>query len=145
MKRFNRNEIRANVGESNIRPQLKGKSAQRHYTRAGAAIFAIIILHFVSQFIFFQDEKISPRTEAINHRSVEIEPAIQPQSEPIAEFKTEPVAKKPLPAKMPKAVAPPVVQPERKPAPSRAIVRKKETRESRAERLRRAEKLLTGV
>lgn len=142
MKRFNRNEIRANDGESNIRPQSKGNFTQRHYTRAGAAIFAIIILHFVSQFIFFQDEKTSPRTEAINHRSVEIEPEI----EPIAEFQTESVAKKPSPAaKMPK-VAAPVVQPELKPAPAaRVVIKKKEPRESRAERLRRAEKLLTGV
>lgn len=143
MKRFNRNEIRGNDAESNIRPLSKGKSAPRHYTIAGAAILAVIILHFVSQFIFFQSEKISPKTEAINHRSVEIEPEI----EPIAEFTTESAAKKPSPVRKPETVAPTVtVQPEIKPAPpSRVVIKKKEPRQSRAERLRRAEKLLTGV
>ena len=151
MKRFNQNPIQASEGgssESNIRPSLLNKPAPRHYTRAGAAIFVIIILHFVSQFIFLQSEKTAPKTEAINHQSVEIQPEaeIRPENNQIAEIETESAAKKPRSVTKPKTV-PPVVQPEPTSAPSRAVIKKKEPRggESRAERLRRAERLLTGV
>ncbi|HEX8250089.1 MAG TPA: hypothetical protein VF599_18085 [Pyrinomonadaceae bacterium] len=150
MKRFNQNSIPASdqSGESNIRPSLLNKPAQRHYTRAGTAIFAIIILHFVSQFIFFQGEKIAPEIEAIKRQSVEIQPQ-QPQNEQIAQIEIESAAKKPeaITGRR-KAIPAAVTQP--KPAaaiaPARAVTKKKEPRgESRAERLRRAERLLTGV
>lgn len=137
MKRFNQNEIRANggAGELNIRPLSPGKSAQRRYTTAGAAIFVIIILHFVSQFIFLQSEKTSPKTEALNHQSVQV----KPENEQNVEDKALESA-----AKKPDAVLP-VVQPEPKAVPSRVVIKKKESRESKTERLRRAEKFLTGV
>lgn len=141
MKRFNQNEIRANDGESNIQAQRPRKSAQWHYTAAGAAILVIIILHFVSQFMFFQSEKASQEIEAINHRSVEIKPEIETGGS-----ETEAAAKKPEVADIPNAEAAPVAQPQSKPAPpTRVVIKKKESRESRAERLRRAEKFLTGI
>lgn len=156
MKIFNRNERLASgaAGESNVRRLPLNKAPQRHYTRAGAAIFVIIILHFVSQFIFFQSEKNAPPTEAVNHQSVEVEPEaeikpeieIEPENNRIDDVKTESAAKKPeLTTRRPNAIQP-IVQPEPTGAPSRVVIKKKEPRvESRAERLRRAERLLTGV
>ncbi|HLM03031.1 MAG TPA: hypothetical protein VK400_18415 [Pyrinomonadaceae bacterium] len=144
MKRFKPDELGASGGESNIRPSFTGKSAQRRYSKAVAAIFAVIVLHFVSQLIFFQDEKISLKTDAVSHRSVEIE---FENELPRAEIKTESAAaaKKPEAETMPETVSP-VVQPgEQKSAASRVLIKKKETRESKAERLRRAEKILTGI
>ena len=144
MKRFKPDELGAGGGESNIRPSLTGKSAQRHYSKAVAAIFAVIILHFVSQLIFFKDEKISLKTDAVSHRSVEIE---FENELPGAEIKTESAAavKKPEAETMPETVSPGVQPEERKSAASRVFIKKKETRESKAERLRRAEKILTGI
>lgn len=164
MKRFIQNEqrVRVTAAESNIRTPLSpppGKSVQSHYTKAVAAIFAVIVLHFVSQSIFFQSEKDSLKTEAISHRSVEIEFETERQS---AQIETEPTAKEepqiettPQPPQQQqqkkkqqqqKTILP-VAEPELKPAPppTRVVIKKKETRESRAERLRRAEKILTGV
>ncbi|MGI8884450.1 MAG: hypothetical protein ACR2IA_09440 [Pyrinomonadaceae bacterium] len=109
---------------------------------AATIIFAVIVLHFASQFIFFQDEnnqtanlqieKTSAVTETI--KSVEIEPEYDAENLKIAA--------------MPESV-PPVIEPEIRIAPSRTvmsqkIINKSEPRESRAERLRRAEKVLTG-
>jgi type IV secretory pathway VirB10-like protein len=141
MKRFNPNEIHAGgARESNIRPSLSIKPNQRHYTKGIAAIFAVIILHFVSQFIFLQSEKTALETEAINHQSVEI----KPESEPAREIETESAATETETVTRPSAVQP-VVQPEPKIEPARVVIKKKEPRESRTERLRRAERLLTGV
>jgi len=140
MKRFNQNRRQANnAGESDVRSSFLSKPAQRHYTKIGAAILAVIVLHFVSQFVFFQSEKPAPKIEAVNQPSVEI----KTENEPIAEIKIESEAIKTDVAEAPEA-AQPIVQPEPKNAPSR-IVRKKESRESRAERLRRAERILTGI
>lgn len=143
MKRFNHSDIQTHDGESNTRPIQTRKSAQWHYTAAGAAIFVIIILHFVSQFIFFQSEKASQELEAVNHRSVEI----QPEIEQSVRIETEATAQKPEVVSIPNDAPVPIVQPQSKPAPpSRAVIKKKEQpRQSRAERLRRAEKILTGV
>lgn len=80
-----------------------------------------------------------PQIEAVNQRSVEI----QPEIETAAEIKTESEAPKPDVADASETEAP-VVQPEPKIVPSR-VVRKKEPRESRTERLRRAERILTGI
>lgn len=116
------------VSKSYVRPSL-----------GAMAIFALIIIHFASQFIFFRNEKPSLNTGSINEQSVEV--------------KTENEAKKPDIIKTPGddeeetavATAPPNNQPEPRFAPSRAIIRKKESRESKSERLRRLEKVLTGV
>ena len=133
MKRFNQNQGRTNeAGESNVRPSFLRKLSRRNNTIAGAAILAVIVLHFVSPFIFFKSE---------DEKSEKISPKIE--NEQIVEVKTEPEAKKPDIETMPEK-APLNVQPEPKIAPP-MLIRKKEQRESRATRLRRAEKLLTGI
>lgn len=142
MKRFNQNQAQANKAvEQNIRPFVLRKLTRRNQTIAGAAILAIIVLHFVSQFIFFQSEKPSPEIEAISRQSVEIES----ENDPNLEIEIESEAEKPDVVTMPEK-APPNVQPEPKIAPPQpTLIRKKEPRASKAERLRRAERLLTGV
>jgi type IV secretory pathway VirB10-like protein len=141
MKIFNQNQRRANeAGEANIRPSVWRKLTRRNNTIAGAAILAVIVLHFVSQFIFFPSQKPAPEIEAMSRQSVEI----KAENEPVAEIEIESEPKKPEIVTMPEK-APPNAQPEIRIAPSQTLIRKKEPRESKAERLRRAERLLTGV
>ena len=135
-KRFHHNQIQANeASESHIRLSFLSKLTQRFPAIiGGAAISALIVLHFVSQFIFFQNENvqnenISPKTE--NEQIVEIKPEYEPA--------------KPDIVTIPKPTAPIVAQPERKTAPIRKVAKKKQRGESKAERLRRAERLLTGA
>jgi type IV secretory pathway VirB10-like protein len=141
MKKFNQNQKQtSNIGESDTRPSVLSKLTRRNNMIAGAAILAVIVLHFVSQFVFFQGEKLSLEAEAISQPIAEI----KPENAPDVEIKTESEAKTPEVAEAPDAT-PPGVQPEPKNAPSRVVVRKKESRESRAGRLRRAERILTGI
>jgi type IV secretory pathway VirB10-like protein len=144
MKKYNQNTKQPNkIGKANTRSPFLSKSKRRLYIKAGAAIFAIIILHFVSQFIFIQNEKLEievtsaateneQSVESIeNIKSIEIKP-------PEDEAKTSEIVRAPVPVM-------PVAKPETTVAPSRSVIKKKEPRESRAERLRRAERILTGV
>jgi hypothetical protein len=117
-----------------------GKSYIRT-TLLGAAIIAVVFSHFaVSQFNAFQSEKNSVVTEAINKQHVEIESEFEAQKPEIFTITEEAV---PVSSNF----APEI----NRPTPKRVVIkqteiRKKEThRESKAERLRRAERLLTGV
>ncbi len=142
MKRFNQNQIQTTrFGELKIRPSFLSKPTRKHYSKAGAAILAIIILHFVSQFIFFQSEKFeSERTSA----KTENERNNEQNDEQDVEIKTEYDARNSAIVTT-SAPVPSTVQRDTKIAPSRSVIKKKEQRESRAERLRRAERILTGV
>lgn len=126
-----------------MRLSFLNKLTLNHYTIAGAAIFAIIVVHFVLQFTFIQSENFrsaltSIPPEPIKEKSVEIKTVndeIKTNNEPI---KLDIVT-------IPKTAASTFPPPQRKTLISQTIVKKKEPRESRAERLRRAEKILTGV
>jgi hypothetical protein len=103
----------------------------------GTAIIAIIILHFVSQFTFFQSEnleadKISPKSLEIKNQYETKKPDIAtiPEIVPPVERDDEQLE--------PKAAA-------KQPVVRQTVVRKKESRESKSERLRRLEKVLTGA
>jgi len=134
MKRINQRQIQVKkVGESNIRSSFLSKPAQRRYARAVTAIFAIIVLHFVSNFVFFQSENLRSEQTSLkteNAQSAEIK----------TEYETSNLGAKTIPA----SVSPIVPEP-RSVAPSRRTTKKKESRETTAERLRRAEKILTGI
>lgn len=121
---------------------MKAGKTTKWYIRpsiAAAAIIAVVFSHFaVSQFIFFENEKDSVIGEAVNKQTVE--------------NKTESDAKKPDVAVAPKNNAsvsfiarPQEIAPEQTTVKQTVIKKKQAPRESRAERLRRAEKLLTGV
>ena len=118
-----------------MRLSFLSKLTLNHYTIAGAAILAIIVVHFVLQFTFIQSE---------NFRSALTSMPPEPIKEKSVEIKTDHEAGKSDIVTMPKTVAP-TAPPQRKIVPSQTVVKKKEPRESRAERLRRAEKILTGV
>jgi len=125
-KKFNQNRIqRDGFSKMRIRSLL-----------TGAAIFAIIILHTVSQFVFFRGEKIASETDAVNNRIVEI----KPENESGAEIKTEFEARS-----LDNGTLPDTVPTESKFVAPRRVIKKKEPRQSKAERLRNAERILTGV
>lgn len=143
MKKFNQNKIRANrVSKSNTQTLFLSKATRKHNTLAIAAIFFLIVLHFVSQFTFFKADNFKVENPQAEKPFLAIEKA---ENEQIAEIKIRDEAKNPDIA----ATANPtttVVQPKPKiTPPARIMIKKKEPRESRAERLRRAERILTGV
>lgn len=133
--RFKQNQIQLyEAGKAPARPSFSSKLTRRRKIKIGTAIFVIVILHFVSQFIFFRSEnfqsgKIS--SETANEQNVEI--------------KTEYEAKNLENTVTPEIVSPIVVEPASKNAPVPTVVKKKEQRESKAERLRHAERILTGA
>ncbi|HEX8639417.1 MAG TPA: hypothetical protein VF692_15210 [Pyrinomonadaceae bacterium] len=95
----------------------------------------MIVLHFVSQFIFFPSEKFQNDVTSVKTKaeeSVKIKAEYDTSS---SDIKATAVSAPPVVPPKPKIVAPPL-----------KIIKKKEpARESRAERLRRAEKILTGA
>jgi hypothetical protein len=107
----------------------------------GAVIMAVVFSHFaVSQSISFQSEKEAVVSEAINNQPVEIKTTVE--------------AEKPDLAAAPKKAAAmtPAAEPEadkfaaRQADLKQTVIKKREApRESRTERLRRAERLLTGI
>ncbi len=139
MKSFNQNRIQADkVEKTNTRASFFSKITQKSHAIAAAIIFAVIVLHFASQFVFFQTEddqradfqakKSSSITETL--RNVQIEPEYDAENLKIAA--------------MPESNLETAVKSKIKTAPSRTAVKKVEPRESKTERLRRAEKILTG-
>jgi len=131
-KKFNQNQLQIDkVRKLRVQPVI-----------TGTAIFAIIIVHFVSQTSFFRNE---------NFISKQNSPKIE--NEQSTETKTQYGAKsldvKPMPDKATLKTAPdevtPSVSPKPKIVPSNAVIKKREPGESKAERLRRAERILTGV
>lgn len=119
---------------------MKAKNIRKSYIKPillGAAILAVLVLHFaVSQFIALKGEKDLSVSELIEKQPVLIEPKTERKAaETIGETSV---------------VSPIVERREQKIEPARAVERetvnrKKTTRESRTERLRRTEKILTGI
>lgn len=97
----------------------------------GAAISALIVLHFISQFVIFQNERVQDEVAM---------PKIE--SRQIAEVKPEYEPVKPDIVKTPdNGDSPAIAQPERKSSPlPKKTIRKKQPRESKSERPRRAER-----
>ena len=134
----------------------KVRVKQARYVFAGSAICAIIIFHLVFQFSFIQSENVKMVRELSKNEQPEEKytaPIIENNDEPdindvketaAEETETKIDYKKPVITAKPKEPAP-RVQPPPKPTHSQNVIRKSEPQESRAERLRRAEKILTGV
>jgi hypothetical protein len=144
MNGFKQNQIQTRkVGESNTRLSFFSNRTRKRYSKAGAAILAIIILHFVSQFIFLQNENYE--SERVSAKNEDIRDNKQ-NNEQNVEIKTEYEARDSGIIQMPvPAAVPPTFRRKPETAPSQTVIKKKEPRESRAERLRRAERILTGV
>lgn len=129
--------------DETVQPQASlsflNKLTQRFPAKVGgAAISALIVLHFVSQFIFFQNDNApveitAPKIE--NEQIVEIKPEKEPVKSDITALPAEAVPAAPAVVEPVPAAAPPLQK----------SVKKKQSRESKTERLRRAERILTGV
>jgi serine/threonine protein kinase len=101
----------------------------------GAAIFTILVSHFVWQFYFIRSE--NPQIVATTAKT-------QPVDRQVPETKPEPKAENREYVKPPPTVLPDKTPPfEAK--PSQTVLKKKAPVETRAERLRRVEKALTGI
>lgn len=129
-----------------MRLSLLKKLTLNHYTIAGAGIFAVIVLHFVFQFAFIQSENfrsalVSIQPEPMRGKSLEIkiEDNASKSDKNINNINEEA-------SKMEIGVSTKTAAPQQpKIVPSKTVEKKKEPRENRAERLRRVEKILTGV
>jgi hypothetical protein len=140
MGKINQNQIRTNKsGDSETRRSFLDWLTRGNRKAAGAAVLAVIVLHFASQFAFFRSEEPLPTTETVN---IQI-PEIKPENDLNIEAETEYQTSAPT-VKISKSVKS-TIRPESKTASTRAVIKKREPRESRTARLRRAEKILTGV
>lgn len=154
----------------NSKSSVRQPSGQKHFWIAGGAIAAIIVSHFVFQFLFIQSENVRLTEDLVKTEKVEqTESFVKPVSEAVIQphatnkiedepetvvetaVKTEDAAKKSqetkkaqITKKSPTVLPPAQVKPN-KTTPTRVINRKNDESETRAERLRRVEKALTGV
>ncbi len=151
---FKENEIK----NTDIKLSFLKRTGKRNYAIASGAIFAIIVFHFVFQFSFIQSENFrslqnltltgqfnDTRQIAENIVVPEINKAEEEDEKPKVKIKTEYQTKKPDVTKKPE-ITPPPIQSRRKTAPVRTIIKRKVPQpETRAEQLRRAERILTGA
>lgn len=101
-----------------------------------AAILTIGILHFAFQISFIQSEKTQVAENPVKIETVSEQPAETKPSE--FEVKKADIILPPKPA-------PQIKQRQPELAPAKPQLKKKDSVETRAERLRRAEKILTGI
>ena len=146
-KKIKSNRVQVNGnGKSGIGSSILRKPAQRYRMIAGATIFAVISTLFISQFIFFQGEnhqsdKISASIE--NEHSEKISSGTE--NEQSGEVKTEHEVRNLDTVTTPTRRVSPIIQNDSVTAPPRKVIKKKGLRKPMAERLRRAERILTGV
>jgi hypothetical protein len=124
-----------------VRPSFSGRIFTRRNITLTAAILAIGVLHFVFQISFIRRE-VSNTRPLFEVPPVKVEPlpAMPAESKPVA-FES----KKTDAPDHPKKSVPDVKSRRAAVVPLKQQPRKREAVETRAERLRRAEKILTGV
>jgi hypothetical protein len=137
MKKFTQNREETKKTEKKHRRLFAGKSLRKHEVIAGVAISVFAFLHFVSPFILTENKVTStelPPVVTENKVSLTIEPNIEPKNADIVKPPSVPVSR--------------TAQTEATKSSSPGAMTKKKqqtSRESRAERLRRAERILTGA
>jgi CheY-like chemotaxis protein len=132
-KKFNQNQIQKhNSRKSGNRPLL-----------ISAAIFIVCVIHFVSQVTFFQKENTLTKQETLQIETQQSSKANTQNQQSYETEKQYEAKTLDIETKIEKAI--PVTPPKTKIVPSRIGLKKQERRETRAERLRRAERVLTGV
>ena len=127
--------------DQNLKNSMTNKNKRRRY-KIVAAILAVFVLHFAWQFSFVQKENLRVTENSIKNSRIEVLPVESQPKEDVAEIKPDLVEKieanetpkNSLPIKF----SPPENKREQ------AELKKNPPRESKSERLRRAEKLLTG-
>lgn len=122
------------------------KKSGKYYVLLGLFIMTIAVVHFALQINFIQKEKL----ESIE-TAVEVEKNIEPEIETDApENQVIGIQPEQYEVKKVEVIAlPEYVKPEhrlqKETAPAKPVRKKKEIPETRAARLRRAERILTGV
>ena len=138
-KRFIRKR-KAKSGKIAVQKTLSKKIFKWQNVVAVAAILAIGVLHFTFQMAFISREvsknRLAVEVPAVNIETDRVAPVAAPPTEFEMKKINSPQPQKSVPAVKPRQGEIVPVKPQSK---------KKEAVESRAERLRRAEKILTGV
>ena len=122
--------------EKNNQPVFSKTIFRRRNTIGIAAILVIGILHFAFQLSVIQTEKKQVAENPVSIEQVREQPA---ETKPV-EFKATKAD-----VVLPEKPAPQIKQRQSETAPSKPQFKKKEAIEPKAERLRRAEKILTGI
>ncbi|HVE59235.1 MAG TPA: hypothetical protein VNB22_20595 [Pyrinomonadaceae bacterium] len=122
--------------ERKKRLRLSGTILKRRNTIGIAAILVVGILHFAFQLSVIQTEKKQVAENPVSIEQVREQPAETKPGE-FQATKTDVI--------LPEKTAPQIKQRQPEIAPLKPQLKKKEAIDSRAERLRRAEKILTGI
>jgi hypothetical protein len=142
--------------ERNQNPKLEANGAQRKNSltenkgkrpyKIAAAILAVLVLHFAWQFSFVQKENTQVAEDSLNFVRLDVLPVESLLKEKTVESGTDSTAKKTEAENVSKSGVPIKYSPPAYKSTRSAVktVKKKTAREPRSERLRRAEKLLTG-
>jgi hypothetical protein len=126
-----------------------GRILKNPYTIIGAIIMVIGISHFTLQIFFIQEEKLQSVETALEQK-IENETVVEKPKEQIIRVEPEVYEVKTIEVKKVKVITMPetvkvVPRRQKETVPARKPVKTKEVQETRAARLRRAERILTGV
>lgn len=138
------------MNKTNGKSSLFGKSG-KYYVLVGSLILIIAIVHFAMQISFIQKETNLQSVETAVEKNTEIAPPfkqviqIEPEQFEVKKIEviTIPETVKPAPRREKEIV--PAKTPIKTPSKKKSLPETKPDRETRAERLRRAERILTGV
>jgi len=123
------------------------KKSTKYYATIGAGILGIAFLHFGLQMTYIQKENLRSFEAAVETNKVEIpqleenisaEQSVEIKPEQFAIKEIEVIKNREITKTVPRRQIETVI-------PEKRVVRKKEATETRTERLRRAEKILTGI
>ncbi len=141
--RFNRNQsLKKEAGGAPPNNSPTKEKGRRRY-KITAAILAIFVLHFAWQFSFIQRENLRMAEDSLNTARLDVLPVEDQTAVEPVEITTETAAKTSVVERTVKSVVPVKYTPPENNRPP-VELKKKAAREPRSERLRRAEKLLTG-
>jgi len=131
----------ANLEKANNQSRLSKTIFKRRNAIGIVAILAIGVLHFVFQISFIQSEKTQVAENPVKIETISEQPAeIKPAEIKPAEFEV-----KKADIILPPKPAPQIKQRQTEIAPAKPQLKKKDSAPTKSERLRRAEKILTGI
>ena len=123
------------------------KKSTKYYATIGAGILGIAFLHFGLQMTYIQKENLRSYEAAVETNKIEV-PQTEENipAEQTVEIKPEQVVIKEIEVVKAPEISKTVPRRQAEPAaPEKRVVKKKEATETRSERIRRAEKILTGI
>ena len=127
--------------DQNLNNTMANKKKGRRY-KIVAAILAVFVLHFAWQIWFVQKENLRAVEDSLKNSQIEVLPVERQPKEDVPEIKID-LAEKIENEKVSKNSLPIKFSPPENKRPQTELKRNP-ARESKSERLRRAEKLLTG-